>query len=192
MQRHEQRYRIGERIRRLNELGFDVDEVELIEDPGGGSRLKLTHPRGRARATTAGVLFARTGLDVQENQARRLLADIASVPRLARAVRAATGPGGGRGEPVAHRGLRAGGRARSPPHLRTRLDQAEIFHEILEHRWFLSEAAGRDVGTTAAARDYFARVLPEVPEDLVTPVAAMTERDGVDDPEATAPDFELD
>ena len=32
MQRHEQRYRIGERIRRLNELGFDVDEVELIED----------------------------------------------------------------------------------------------------------------------------------------------------------------
>ena len=49
-----------------------------------------------------------------------------------------------------------------------------------------------DVGTTAAARDYFARVLPEVPEDLVTPVAAMTERDGVDDPEATAPDFDLD
>ena len=27
---------------------------------------------------------------------------------------------------------------------------AEIFHEMLEHRWYMSEAAGRDVGTTAA------------------------------------------
>jgi hypothetical protein len=190
LQRHEQRYRIGERIRRLNELGFDVDEVELIDDPGGGSRLKLT-----TRVAEPGhhrrMLYARTGLDVQENQARRLLADIASFRgwleqseqrRIPEAVAA------GRWlteifQPI----VRA-----IPAHLRTRLDQAEIFHEILEHRWFLSEAAGRDVGTTAAARDYFARVLPEVPEDLVTPVSAMTERDGVDDPEATAPDFDLE
>ena len=190
MQRHEQRYRIGERIRRLNELGFDVDEVELIEDPGGGSRLKLT-----TRVAEPGhhrrVLFARTGLDVQENQARRLLADITSfrgwleqseqrrVPEAVAASRWLTEMY----EPV----VRA-----IPAHLRTRLDQAEIFHEILEHRWFLSEAAGLDVGTTAAARDYFASVLPEVPEDLVTPVSSMTERDGVGDPEATAPDFDLD
>ena len=190
MQRHEQRYRIGERIRRLNELGFDVDEVELIEDPGGGSRLKLT-----TRVAEPGhhrrVLFARTGLDVQENQARRLLADITSfrgwleqseqrrVPEAVAASRWLTEMY----EPV----VRA-----IPAHLRTRLDRAEIFHEILEHRWFLSEAAGLDVGTTAAARDYFARVLPEVPEDLVTPVSSMTERDGVGDPEATAPDFDLD
>jgi hypothetical protein len=56
-----------------------------------------------------------------------------------------------------------------PAHLRSRLDPPEVFHEVLEHRWFLSESAGRDVGTTAAARDYFSRVLPEVPDDLVTP-----------------------
>ena len=36
------------------------------------------------------------------------------------------------------------------------------------------------------------RVLPEVPEDLVTPVSAMTERDGIDDPDATAPDCDED
>ena len=95
-------------------------------------------------------------------------------------------------QPLAHRGLRAGRAARSRATCAAGWTQAEIFHEILEHRWFLSEAAGRDVGTTAAARDYFARVLPEVPDDLVTPVSSMTERDGVDDPEATAPDFELD
>jgi len=50
--------------------------------------------------------------------------------------------------------------------LRDRLDPVEIFHEILEHRWFLSERAGRDIGTTAAREDYFARVLPRVPGDL--------------------------
>ena len=40
-----------------------------------------------------------------------------------------------------------------PEDLRGRLPPAEIFHEVLEHRWYMSEAAGRDVGTTAAARD---------------------------------------
>jgi len=54
-----------------------------------------------------------------------------------------------------------------PADLRGRLDDAEIFHEILEHRWFMSEAAGKDIGTTAAAGDYLARVLPAVPGDLV-------------------------
>jgi hypothetical protein len=60
-----------------------------------------------------------------------------------------------------------------PEHLRSRLDDAEIFHEILEHRWFLSEAAGRDVGTTAAAADYIANVLPDVPDDLVMPALPL-------------------
>ena len=46
------------------------------------------------------------------------------------------------------------------------LDAAEIFHEILEHRWFLSEAPGDDVGTTAAAKDYTDNVLPAVPGEL--------------------------
>jgi hypothetical protein len=53
-----------------------------------------------------------------------------------------------------------------PTELRGRLHEVEIFHEVLEHRWFLSEAAGRDIGTTAAATDYFAHVLPSIPEDL--------------------------
>jgi tRNA A-37 threonylcarbamoyl transferase component Bud32 len=172
LQPHEQRYRIAERIRRLNDLGFDVDEVELIEDSGGGNRLRLT-----TRVAEPGhhrrVLFARTGLDVQENQAQRLLADIASfrgwmervegrrVPEAIAAARWLTEVY----EPVM---------AGIPEHLRTRLDEAEVFHEILEHRWFLSEAAGRDVGTTAAAKDYFSRVLPAVPDDLVTPAPIST------------------
>ena len=166
--RTEQRYRIAERIRRLNELGFDTDEVDLIDDADGGSRLRFTtrvaepgHHRRR--------LMALTGLDVWENQARRLLADIASFRGWMEQVE-------GRRVPEAAAAYRWLTRVYEPtvnaipPHLRNRLDQAEIFHEILEHRWFLSEAAGVDVGTRAAAKDYFERVLPEVPEDLVTPV----------------------
>jgi tRNA A-37 threonylcarbamoyl transferase component Bud32 len=166
MKREEQRYRIADRIRRLNELGFDVDEVELIDDPSGGSRLKLTTrvaEPGRHRRE----LLALTGLDVWENQARRLLADIASFRGWMEQVRgrkvsmhvAATRWLDEVYEPVMDM---------IPPDLRTRLDEAEIFHEILEHRWFLSEAAGRDVGTTAAAQDYIAHVLPHVPDDLIT------------------------
>ena len=50
-----------------------------------------------------------------------------------------------------------------PEELRGRLSPAEIFHEVLEHRWYMSEAAGRDVGTTAATRAYVEQVLPAAP-----------------------------
>jgi hypothetical protein len=55
-----------------------------------------------------------------------------------------------------------------PARLRDRLAPPGIFHEILEHRWYLSEQAGRDVGTTAAARFYFDTVLPHAPRPLTT------------------------
>ena len=167
LQPEEQRYRIAERVRRLNELGFDVDEVELIDAPGGGATLRLS-----TRVAEPGhhrrMLFARTGLDVQENQARRLLNDVASFRGwLEQSTR--------RPVPDAEAASRWLQDVYQPvidaipPELRSRLDGAEIFHEILEHRWFLSEARGRDVGTTAAAQDYFTSVLPTVSDDLVTP-----------------------
>ena len=167
MRRDEQRYRIAERIRRLNELGFDVDEVELIDDPSGGSRLKMT-TRVAEPGHHRNVLMALTGLDVWENQARRLLADIASFRGWLEQVEQRRVP-----EAVAaNRWLAEVYQPTMdaiPPHLRSRLDAAEIFHEIMEHRWFLSEAAGRDVGTSAATQDYIRHVLPHVPDDLVTP-----------------------
>jgi len=160
----EQRYRIGERVRQLNELGFDVDEIELVE-AGEGSRLRLT-----TRVAEPGhhrrLLFARTGLDVQEKQARRLLADIASFRGYLEQTTRRPVP-----EAVAaNRWLEEIYQpviAAIPAGLRGRLDDAEVFHEILEHRWFLSEAAGKDIGTTSAANDYLASVLPAVPGDLV-------------------------
>lgn len=161
----EQRYRIGERLRKLEELGFDVDEVELI-DAGSGNRLRL-----KTRVAEPGhyrrLLFSRTGLDVQENQARRLWGDMASFRaylerKYDKPVSEAVAANRWLSEvydPVI---------ASIPADLRGRLDPAEVFHEILEHRWFLSEAAGHDVGTTAAARSYFGNVLPAVPEQLTS------------------------
>ena len=135
-------------MRRLNELGFDVDEVELIDAGGTANKLRL-----RTRVAEPGhhrrLLFTRTGLVAQENQARRLLNDIASFrSHLERAA--------GRPVPEAVAANRWLSEVYDPAvdaipdHLRDRLDEVEIFHEILEHRWFLSEQAGRDIGTTAA------------------------------------------
>ena len=104
---------------------------------------------------------------MQEKQARRLLADIASFRSYLEQTARRPVP-----EAVAANRwldeIYGSVMASIPVDLRGRLDDAEIFHEILEHRWFLSEAAGKDIGTTAAALDYLARVLPEVPGDLVT------------------------
>jgi hypothetical protein len=54
-----------------------------------------------------------------------------------------------------------------PPHLRGRLESAEIFHEILVHRWYLSENAGHEVDTKVAARSYIEKVLSKRPEEAV-------------------------
>ena len=64
-----------------------------------------------------------------------------------------------------------------PADLVDRLAPAEVFHEILEHRWFLSEQAGTDVGTTTAAQAYIALILPQITSTLtVLPeTAGLTE-----------------
>lgn len=158
-------WRVAERVGRLNELGFDVDELELVDDPTDpeSHRLRLTtqvveqgHHRRR--------LLQLTGLDVQENQARRLLNDIL-------AFRAALERSGGQPVPEQIGALRwmvevfEPTMAAVPAELRAKLEDAEIFHQVLEHRWFLSEAAGTDVGTPAALADYLDGVLPAASDE---------------------------
>ena len=159
----DQRYRIARRLRRLNDLGFDADEVELLSTPEG------TRLRVRTKVAESGQqsreLFRETGIAADENQARRLRNDIASFRGYLEQQE---------GHPVsetvaAHRWLEEVYDPvveAIPAGLRGRLSPPEIFHEILEHRWYLSEAAGTDVGTTAAARSYFDTVLPAVPQPL--------------------------
>ena len=52
-----------------------------------------------------------------------------------------------------------------PPELQGKRAAAEIFHELLEHRWFLSERAGRDIGMGEAIASYVDQVLRPAPDE---------------------------
>ncbi len=152
-----ERYLVDAHIRRLNDLGFDVAELEVISEP------EQTRIRVQPKVVDAGHhsrrLIRLTGLDVQENQARRLLNDLDSF-RAALAIPEAD-------ESVAaHRWVSEVFEpvVRSiPKEQRGKLEPAEVFHEVLEHRWFLSEQAGHDVGLQAAAENYVREVLARKP-----------------------------
>ena len=47
-----------------------------------------------------------------------------------------------------------------PEEMRGRIETAQFFHEALEHRWYLSEKAGHDVGLEFAALSYINEILP--------------------------------
>ena len=156
-------YRIDDRLRRLNELGYDVDEIELIGD-GDLRRLRL-NPRVVEPGHHRRRLLTLTGLDVQENQARRLLNDLARYrATLSRQDARPPAPE----QVVAFRWLTEvfePSIAAVPSGLRGKREPAELFHEILEHRWFLSEAASRDVGVEVAVASYVADVLSHAPDE---------------------------
>ncbi len=168
----DERYRIDERLRRLNELGFDIEELDLMATDGV-YRLRL-NPRVVEPGHHRRRLLTLTGLDVQENQARRLLNDLASF-------RAYLEQESGRSLPesvVAYRWLAEvfePAVARVPAELRGKRDAAELFHEILEHRRHLSEAAGRDVTLESAADAYVEEVLARTPDERTVLVAASEE-----------------
>jgi uncharacterized protein DUF4032 len=46
-----------------------------------------------------------------------------------------------------------------PGELWGKRDAAEVFHEALEHRWFLSQQAGEDIGLMPAVKAYVDDVL---------------------------------
>ena len=77
-----------------------------------------------------------TGLDVQERQGQRMLNDL-------EAYRAMSGRSDDPIELVAHAWLAEVFEPTIhsvPIEMRRKLEPAEIFHEILEHRWYMSEA----------------------------------------------------
>jgi tRNA A-37 threonylcarbamoyl transferase component Bud32 len=155
-----ERFRLQERLRRLHELGFDVGEIELVRSEDG-YRLRLQshvlesgHHRRR--------LLQLTGLNAQENQARRLLDDLNVFGNELAAT----------GEPPVSAPALAGrwlnevfepSIAAIPAELWGKREAAELYHELLEHRWYQSQRKGRDVGRDEALRSYvdFLRSLPD-------------------------------
>jgi hypothetical protein len=157
-------YRIEERVRRLNSLGFDVSEIGIrTEDAGRKLRFEthIVEPGHHQRR-----VYALTGLRVQENQARQILSDLARF-------RAKWIEGVEHDIPedlAARRWLDEkfyGVLGMIPDRLRRKLPDAELFHEIAEHRWLMSEQLGRDVGRQAAVDDYVKTVLSKLPDTAV-------------------------
>ena len=152
------RYRVEGTVRKLNDLGFAVDEVSLQpvgDDPG---QLKL-HVAVGDRRYHAQRLQELTGLDVGEGQARILLGDLmAHQAQLCREaghdvdehtaarlwVMEVVTPT----EHVAHAAVNNSGTA------------IQAYCDLLEVRWLLSEEAGHDVGTQRALAALRGDVIP--------------------------------
>jgi hypothetical protein len=162
-----ERWRISERVERLNDLGFDIEELWIRKDESG------TQVRIQPKVVDAGHhsrrLLRLTGLDAGENQARRLLNDLDSY-------RAADGRKALDEEMVAHEWL-----ARVfepvvraiPKELRGKLEPAEVFHQLLDHRWYLSQNEDRNVPLAEALTSYIDTILRHR-RDEVTVVAPLT------------------
>lgn len=162
-------HRLDSRIRRLNELGFDVAEIDIITD-WNGSAVRI-QPKVVDAGHHTRRLLRLTGMDVEEHQAQRLLNDLDSYA-------AATNQQGEDEEIVAHKWLTEIFEPvvrTVPPELRGKLEPAQVFHEVLEHRWFLSEQAGHEVDTMAAARDYVRTELGSKPDEKLALPDALLE-----------------
>ena len=155
-------WRIEQRIERLNDLGFDVDELDIVTD-FDGDRIVI-QPKVVELGHHQRELQALTGLHVEDGQARRLLNDLASFT-------AAFDLGREDRTLVANRWLTEiyePIQAMVPAEARGKLEPAEVFHEILQHRWFLSERERRRGRTPfEAAEDYIANVLSTKPDEAV-------------------------
>ncbi|WP_185949250.1 DUF4032 domain-containing protein [Microbispora sp. KK1-11] len=152
-------HRVDQRVRRLNSLGFDVAEM-MVRRKAGTSRL-IVRPKVVDAGHHQRRLLRLTGLDVEENQARRLLNDLDSF-------RVSTGLRHEDEAIVAHRWLAEVFRPvvnAIPADLRRKLEPAQLFHEVLDHRWYMSEAAGKDVGLEAAVLSYVDNVLVHKPDE---------------------------
>ncbi|GIF40494.1 DUF4032 domain-containing protein [Actinoplanes xinjiangensis] len=149
------RHHIERRIRRLNEMGFDIAEVSMSTVDGG----YLVRPKVVDAGYHTRRLMRLTGLDAEENQARQLLNDLDAYRAESHLKDE---------QQAAHRWLtevfepvvRA-----VPAPLRRKLEPQEVFSQIIQHKWLLSEKAGRDVGMGPAVQSYLSDVLVNKPDE---------------------------
>ncbi|MEJ2706262.1 MAG: DUF4032 domain-containing protein [Anaerolineales bacterium] len=147
-------YRIQERIRALNHLGFSVKEVEL-DNVRDGNQLRLrvvVTDRNFHRDQLHGL----TGLEVEEGQARLMMNEIQEL-------KATLSQAQNRSTPLSVAAYYWLENIYQPTvkRLRSMMDEhtssAELYCQLLEHKWYLSEQAHHDVGHQAALDDYLER-----------------------------------
>ena len=152
-----ERWRVRQRVERLNELGFDVGELSMKTEADGSGARVVIQPKVVDAGHYHRQVMRLTGLDVQERQGQRMLNNL-------EAYRTYTGREDQPIELVAHAWLAEVFEptiAAVPVELRRKIEPAEIFHEVLEHRWYMSEQRQSDVSTEEAVADYVATVLPQ-------------------------------
>ncbi|WP_251446198.1 MULTISPECIES: DUF4032 domain-containing protein [unclassified Microbacterium] len=146
-------WRITERVERLNALGFDIGEMS-IQTTSDGTRVEI-EPKVVDAGHHQRRLIRLTGLDVEENQARRLLNDLDEF-------RARSTKQWADEEMYAHEWLTRVFEpvVRAIPYdLRAKLEPAEVFHQVLEHRWYMSQREGRSVPLAEVLTSYINDVL---------------------------------
>ncbi|MFZ2227325.1 MAG: DUF4032 domain-containing protein [Candidatus Nanopelagicaceae bacterium] len=148
------RHAVERAMRQLQDLGFAVEEVQVSLD--GDHHALAFQPKLVAAGYHQARLRELTGLETEELQAKRLLASFdryrsrqekprPSIEESARLWLTNVF------QPIT---------SLVPAHLAGRVEPAQVFHEVLEHRWYLSEKAGRDVGLEYAASSYISEILP--------------------------------
>lgn len=151
----DENWRVAERVERLNELGFDVASFALTTE--------TSHIRIQPKIVESGhytrLLRRLSGIVAEENQARRLMNDIEHF----RTVTAFSGSD----EELARRWqaeLYEPVIAAVPEAWRRRVAGPEIFHQFLEHRWYISEQAGHDVSIIEALASFSANLAARASE----------------------------
>lgn len=148
------RHAVERAMRQLHDLGFAVEEVAVTID--GDTQMLSFQPKLVAAGYHTQRLRELMGLETEELQAKGLLA---SFDRY----RARENKLGLSIQEMAKQWLVEVFEtviSRVPVDLRGRVEGAQMFHEILENRWYLSEKAGHDVGLEAAADKYCTEILP--------------------------------
>ena len=158
-----ERWRIDDRLRRINELGFDVEELAIRSADGGNDPRHHPGP-GRGGPPRPGAAAEHRPPGPGE-PGPPALGRHRELPGPARA---------GRGEPPSRPPWAPPGgwtrstsrsSAPSPAELAGRLEPAELFHEMLDHRHAMAERAGREITNPEALADYLTTVLPDRPEE---------------------------
>ncbi|WP_316669133.1 DUF4032 domain-containing protein [uncultured Propionibacterium sp.] len=160
-------YRIESRVRRLNALGFDVAELDIQTSPDG--RTVSIQPKVVDAGHHSRRLMRLTGLDTEENQARRLLNDLDTF-------RARMGLQDADEAVVAHQWLTECFEPvinAIPPELQGKRDPAQIYHEVLDYRWYESQRESREVPLLEATSGYINDVLRTLPDEAMSDDAIL-------------------
>ena len=155
-------HRIESRVRRLNALGFDVAELDIQTSPDG--RTVSMQPKVVDAGHHSRRLMRLTGLDTEENQARRLLNDLDTfrARRQLQEVDEAV---------VAHQWLTECFEPvvnAVPAELQGKRDPAQLYHEVLDYRWYMSQHENREVPLLEATAGYINDVLRTLPDEAMS------------------------